>query len=119
MAAPGAHHAIVLARAQCTPQSAREIQYGVALRNLGGKSNGYSIRSRALRPSRPGIPLHAPAGDADKLNAVIALELQTLRLHVRALTATNSNLRKRIKNLESQHASKAADPEVTPRRTST
>jgi hypothetical protein len=86
------------------------------LRNLGSKSNGYSIRSRALRPSRPGVPLRAPAGDADKLHAAMTIELQTLRLHVRALTATNTNLRKRIKNLESQHAPTAASPDVTPRR---
>lgn len=86
------------------------------MRNLGGKANGYSIRSRALRSSRPAVPLRAPAGDADKLHAALTAELQTLRLHVRALTATNTNLRRRLKNLESQHALKAADPDVTPRR---
>jgi hypothetical protein len=94
----------------------RETLYGVALRNLGSKSNGYSIRSRALKPARPGIPLRAPAGDSDKLHAAMTIELQTLRLHVRALTATNTNLRKRLKNLESQHALKAASPDAMPRR---
>lgn len=86
------------------------------MRNLGGKANGYSIRSRVLKSSRPGIPLRAPAGDADKQHAAIAAELQTLRLHVRALTATNTHLRKRIKDLESQQALKAAVPGVALRR---
>lgn len=69
-----------------------------------------------MKSSRPRTPLHAPPGDADKLHAVITAELQTLRLHVRALTVTNANLRKRLKNLESQHAPKAASPDVAPRR---
>lgn len=101
---------------QCGRADGSDAADGVALRNLGSKSNGYSIRSRALKSSRPGIPLHAPAGDADKLHAAVTAELQTLRLHVRALTATNTHLRKRIRNLESRHALEAASPDLAPRR---
>jgi chaperonin cofactor prefoldin len=78
------------------------------LRNIGGKSIGYAIHSRARKPASPGTGLVAPASDADKLHAAVTAEVETLRLRVRSLTATNTNLRRRVRNLESQHAAKAA-----------
>jgi cell division protein FtsB len=48
------------------------------------------------------LRLQAAASEADKLHAAITAEVEVLRLRVRALTATNTNLRRRVKDLESQ-----------------
>jgi hypothetical protein len=52
--------------------------------------------------------LQAGASDADKLHAAVTSEVETLRLRVRALTSANTNLRRRLKNLEAASALKPA-----------
>jgi hypothetical protein len=93
---------------QCIPEPAPANHHGAALRNISGKRTGYAVRSPARKSPSHGIGLQPAASEADKLHAAITSEVETLRLRVRALTSANTNLRRRLKNLESANALKPA-----------
>lgn len=77
------------------------------MRNIGRTSSDYPIpspRARKIATRSAGSP--APAVDA-KVHAALVAELELLRLRARALTTANTNLRRRLKDLESQPAHEA------------
>jgi hypothetical protein len=77
------------------------------LRNIGRTPGDYLLPSRgAHEPPSPGTRLHAPAVVDAKVHAALAAELDLLRLRARALTTANTNLRRRLQELESQSTSK-------------
>lgn len=78
------------------------------MRNIGGKRTGYAVRSPARKSPSHRIVLQAAASDAEKLQAAVTAEVETLRLRVRALTSANTNLRRRLKDLESANALKSS-----------
>jgi hypothetical protein len=78
------------------------------MRNIGRTPGDYLLPSRgAHEPPSPSTRVHAPAVVDAKLHAALAAELDLLRLRARALTTANTNLRRRVKELESQSSRKA------------
>jgi len=79
------------------------------LRKLGRTSSDYSLSPRRAphKSPPPGIGFRAPAVVDAKVHAALAAELDLLRLRARALTTANTNLRRRLKELESKSDRKA------------
>jgi hypothetical protein len=79
------------------------------LRNIGRTPGDYLLPSTrgAHKPPSPDTRVHAPAVVDAKVHAALAAELDLLRLRARALTTANTNLRRRLKELESQSFRKA------------
>ena len=77
------------------------------MRDIGRGRSGYAIGARAKRASLPGVATHVSA--ADKRHALVIAEVEMLRVRVRALSAANTTLRARVRDLlASQHATRAA-----------
>jgi hypothetical protein len=78
------------------------------LKNIGRTSSDYSLSPRRAphKAPPPGIGGHAPAVVDAKVHAALTAELELLRLRARALTTANTNLRRRLKELESKSVRK-------------
>ena len=83
------------------------------MRDIGRGRSGYAIGARTKRASLPTVATHVSA--ADKRHALVIAEVEMLRVRVRALSAANTTLRGRVRDLlASQHAIRAA-PDVAAR----
>ena len=70
------------------------------VRKLSSRSD-YAVRTRARPPVARANGIQ-PRNDTEQTDGKMLREIDDLRLRVRALTATNVNLRRRLKSLEAQ-----------------